>query len=73
MLRAARGGNVAAQNRLAKLYVEGLGVDPDTIEGAAWYIRARRAGLVDYYMEDVMNGLTDAETKQAIERANRLN
>ncbi|MCO5146594.1 MAG: sel1 repeat family protein [Aquamicrobium sp.] len=72
MRRAALGGNVAAQNRLAKLYVGGLGVEPDAIEGAAWYIRARRAGLVDYYMEDVMNGLTDEETKQAIERANRL-
>jgi TPR repeat protein len=72
MRRAAQGGNVAAQNRLAKLYVGGLGVEPDSIEGAAWYIIARRAGLVDHYMEDVMQGLTDEETKKAIERANKL-
>jgi TPR repeat protein len=72
MRRAAQGGNVAAQNRLARLYVEGLGVEPDGIEGAAWYIIARRAGLVDRYMEDVMQGLTDDETKKAIERANKL-
>ena len=70
--RAAQGGNVAAQNRLAKLYVEGLGVDPDSIEGAAWYIVARRAGLKDSYMEDVMEGLTDEQKKKAIERANKL-
>jgi len=72
MRRAAQGGNVAGQNRLAKLYVEGLGVEPDSIEGAAWYIIARRAGLVDHYMEDFMQGLTDDETKKAIERANKL-
>lgn len=69
---AAFGGNVAAQNRLAKLYVEGLGVEPDIIEGAAWYIVARREGLADIYMDDVLDGLTGEQQKQAIERANRL-
>ena len=70
--RAALGGNVAAQNRVAKLYVQGIGVDPDQVMGAAWYILARRAGLSDPEMDDVMNGLTAEETKQAIEKANRL-
>ena len=37
-MRAARGGNVAAQNRVAKLYMQGLGVEPDSIAAAAWYI-----------------------------------
>lgn len=72
MHRAALGGNVAAQARLAKLHVQGLGVEPDRVEGAAWYIIARRAGLHDPYMEDVMLGLTDEEKKQAIDRANKL-
>ena len=70
--RAAQGGNVAAQARLAKLYVGGLGVEPDGIEGAAWYIISRRAGLLDTYMDDYMLGLTDEEKKQAIARANAL-
>ncbi|MBX3579736.1 MAG: sel1 repeat family protein [Rhizobiaceae bacterium] len=70
--RAATAGNVAAQNRLAKLYVAGLGTEPDVITGAAWYIVARRAGLRDAEMDDVMNGLTTEETQQALERANRL-
>jgi len=69
---AATGGNTAAQNRLGKLYVEGLGVEPDIIEGTAWYIVARRRGLVDDYMNDVMDGLTEEQQKQAIERANKL-
>lgn len=70
--RAALGGNVAAQNRLAKLYMQGLGTDPDTVTAAAWYILARRAGLFDPEMDDFLNGLTPEETKQAIEKANRL-
>ena len=72
MMRAAEGGNVAAQNRLAKLYMAGIGVDPDPIAAAAWYFLARRAGLADPEMDDFLNGLTDEEQKQALERANRL-
>ncbi|WP_353647052.1 sel1 repeat family protein [Mesorhizobium sp. WSM2240] len=72
MRRAAAGGNVAAQNRLAKLYMKGLGVDPDPIAAAAWYILARRAGLTDPEMEDFFDGLTDEELKKGLERANRL-
>lgn len=70
--RAAENGNVAAQNRVAKLYLNGIGTDPDSVFAAAWYILARRAGLVDPVMEDFMNGLTDAEIKTAVVRANRL-
>ena len=70
--RAAEGGNVAAQNRLAKLYRAGVGVEADPVEAAAWYILARRAGLRDPQMQDFMDGLTNEELKEAIERANRL-
>lgn len=72
MKRAADGGNVAAQNRLAKLYMGGIGTEPNSIDAAAWYIVARRAGLNDPEMDDFLRGLTDAEQKQALERANRL-
>jgi len=70
--RAAEGGNVAAQNRLAKLYMNGLGTEPDPIAAAAWFILARRAGLTDPVMDDFLHGLTDEELKQALQRANRL-
>ncbi|KRA00301.1 hypothetical protein ASD64_01635 [Mesorhizobium sp. Root157] len=72
MLAAARGGNVAAQNRLGKLYMGGIGTEPDSILAGAWYIVARRAGLIDQEMEDFLHGLTADETKQALQRANRL-
>ena len=70
--RAAEGGNVAAQNRLAKLYMQGIGTDPDPLFAAAWYILARRAGLFDPIMDDFLNGLTEEEMKTALGRANRL-
>lgn len=69
---AARGGNVAAQNRLAKLYVAALGTDPEPILAAGWYIVARRAGLIDREMEDYLEGLTDEQMKEAVQKANRL-
>jgi len=72
MKRAAAGGNVAAQNRLAKLYMGGIGTEPNAMDAAAWYFIARRQGLVDPEMEDFLRGLTDEEAKQALERANRL-
>lgn len=72
MKRAADGGNVAAQNRLAKLYMGGIGVEPDSIEAAAWYFVARRRGLRDVEMEGFLDGLEDDELKKALERANRI-
>lgn len=72
MKRAAEIGNVAAQNRLAKLYMSGLGTEPNSIDAAAWYFIARRAGLSDPEMDDFLRGLTEEEQKQALERANRL-
>ena len=46
--------------------------NPDTITAAAWYFLARRSGLKDAEMEDMLAGLTEAEQKDALERANRL-
>jgi TPR repeat protein len=72
MKQAAEGGNVAARNRLAKLYMNGIGTDPDLILAGAWYIVARRAGLIDPDMDSFLQGLSDDQTKQALQRANRL-
>lgn len=70
--RAAEGGNVAGQIRLARLYRAGVGVDADPIEAGAWYILARRAGLTDPELDTFLRGLAPDEQKRAIERANRL-
>lgn len=70
--QAAEGGNVAAENRLAKLYMNGIGTKADKIEAGAWYVLARRAGLSDPQMDIFFSNLSADEQKKAIERANRL-
>lgn len=70
--RAAESGNIAAANRVAKLYRAGIGTEPDNLAAAAWYVLARRAGLVDPDMDIFMEGLTDEERRDAIAQANRL-
>ncbi len=72
MLTAARGGNVAAQARVARLYRDGIGTDGNSIEAAAWYIQARRSKLYAKDLDSFMDGLTDEEIQQAISRANNL-
>lgn len=70
MKRAAEGGNVMAQNRLAHLYRAGIGTSQDRIAAAQWYVLSRRAGLQDHELEDFYQGLTDEQQKEAISRAN---
>ncbi len=68
---AAHTGNIAAQSQLAKAYIYGYGTEPDTIEAASWYIKARRAGLQDRELDDLMDGLSEEQKQKALERANR--
>lgn len=70
--RAAEIGNIEAQRRLAHFYEDGIGTSGDPIAAAAWYVIARRAGLSDKTLDNLLDGLTPAELKQAIEMANRL-
>ena len=70
MRRAAESGNLIAAIRLAKLYVFGLGVDANPITAASWYIRAKRSGLKDDELDDLMDGLADDERAAALVKAN---
>jgi TPR repeat protein len=72
LMRAAQSGNVAAQNAVARLYMQGIGTEPDTAAAAAWYVLAKRSGLSDPQMEDFLRGLEDADIRAAVEQANRL-
>lgn len=68
---AALSGNVIAQNRIAHMYLNGIGVEPSKIEAAKWHILARRAGRFDITLDRFMETL-DADTRQkALEKANR--
>ncbi len=70
--RAADGGNVVAQNRIAYLYINALGTKPDPIEAGKWFVLSRRAGLNDAGLEDFYLGLTDEQQKAAISAANKF-
>ena len=71
MRRAAESGNLIAATRLAKLYVFGLGVEANPVTAASWYIRAKRSGLTDIELDDLMDGLTDEERAAALVEANK--
>lgn len=72
MHRAAMTGNVAAQARLARLYRDGIGTEGNSIEAAAWYIVAKRAGLAAHDLNSFMDGLDEDQLKAAITRAGKL-
>lgn len=72
MSLAAQRGTVAAQTWLARLYRDGIGTEGNTVKAAAWYIIAQRAGFRAPDLDDMMDGLTDEQLKQAVETANNL-
>jgi len=72
MKRAAEGGNVVAQNRLAHLYVNAIGTRPNPVEAAKWYVLSRRAGLKDDALEDFYLGLNEEQQKSALASANKF-
>lgn len=69
---AAMNGHVLAENRLAHLYIEAIGTEPDPVEAAKWYIISRRAGLQDESLDDFYLGIEADKQKAAIEAANRF-
>ncbi|MFK7901579.1 MAG: tetratricopeptide repeat protein [Nitratireductor sp.] len=71
MQRAAMGGNVIAQSRLAKMYLEPFGVEQNIVEGAKWHIIARRAGLDDPWLNEILSSLDQKDLSAALEAANR--
>lgn len=72
MKRAAEAGNVAARNRLAKLYQRAIGTEPDPVMAGAWYLAARRGGLTDAEMENYLDGLTEEQLAEARKKSESL-
>jgi TPR repeat protein len=70
--RAASQGNVLAQNRLARMYAAGYGVQQSDVMAGAWHVLARRAGLADSAMDARFAALSDIDRKRALEAAKRL-
>ena len=62
---AAERGNAVAQNRLARAYSAGVGLDKDRIQAAKWHILARQAGESDLRMDFFVMSLRPDERKKA--------
>lgn len=68
--RAAYSGNVIAQNRLARMLAQGMGTPANAVEAAKWYILARRAGHLDFWLDDFLKTISDGDRAKALEAAN---
>jgi TPR repeat protein len=55
---AAEKGNPVAQNRLARLYANGVVVKADPVEAAKWHLLARQAGVSDFSLDIMLSKLT---------------
>jgi len=69
LLFAANKGNVVAQNRMARLYHKGRGVERDFIEAAKWNILARARGLTNTELDELTTALSEGERGEAKRRA----
>lgn len=68
--RASYSGNVIAQNRLARMLAQGMGVEANAAEAAKWYILARRAGHVDFWLDEFLKSISQKDRAIAMEAAN---
>ena len=67
--RAADAGNPVAQNRLAKMTAVGEGVALNLEDAAMWRALARRQGLTDPVLDDLLVSISADELQKAEERA----
>jgi TPR repeat protein len=65
---AAEQGNPVAQNRLARLYANGVVVKADPVQAAKWHLLAREEGLSDFSLDILLAKLTPQQRVEA-ERA----
>lgn len=65
--RAAERGNAIGQNRLARLYAHGRGVERDPAKAAAWHRLSSAQGLKDPWLEGYVGTMT-REDREAADR-----
>jgi TPR repeat protein len=63
--RAALSGNAIAQNRYARLLSAGRGTGQDKVEAAGWHLVAKKKGLGDPMLDDMVAKLSDADRQKA--------
>jgi len=66
--RAANKANPIAQNRLARVYIMGRGVETDPVLAIKWHLAAKAGGVGDPQLDDYMSKQS-AETRAAAQTA----
>ncbi len=72
LLYAANTGNPIAQNRVARLYANGRGVEKNAIEAAKWHAIAIKNGRNDAWLDSFVDALNDNQRAEATKRANNF-
>jgi TPR repeat protein len=62
---AAEKGAATAQNRLARCYAHGAGVEKNLAEAAKWNFIAKAGGIEDKALEDMLSKLSRADKLKA--------
>jgi TPR repeat protein len=65
---SAEAGNPVAQNRLARLYANGVVLTADPVQAAKWHLLAREAGVSDFNL-DLMLAKLSRDDRAAAEKA----
>ena len=63
--KAAEKGVSVAQNRLARCYVHGAGVEMNVVEAAKWHLIAKAGGVDDESLNQVLAKLSKADRLRA--------
>ena len=62
---AAEKGVAVAQNRLARCYAHGAGVETNLVEAAKWHLIAKAAGETDDNLDKIVAKLSKADRAKA--------
>ena len=62
-----------AQNRVARLYAVGRGLQKNLLEAATWNLLAAQQGLSDAWLDQTLSGLTTDEKRRAEAQASARN
>ena len=69
--KAARQNSPIAQNRLARVLVDGVGAPMDKVEGLKWHIVAKTAGKGDLQLDEALAALSPEDRAKAQEAARK--
>ena len=69
LLSAANKGSPVAQNRLARCYAQGVGIEKSLAEAAKWHLVAKAGGVEDEVLERLVAKLSRADRAKAQQAA----